>query len=49
MHLVLSGRREEPLRALADSIGDWAWVEPLNFYFSPHGVEVGTAAEMEFG
>jgi len=30
MHVVLSGRREEPLRAVADAIGERAWVQPLD-------------------
>jgi len=30
MHVVLSGRREEPLQAIADVIGDRAWVQPLD-------------------
>ena len=30
MHVVLSGRREEPLQAVAESIGEQAWVQPLD-------------------
>ncbi|MCP4128008.1 MAG: SDR family NAD(P)-dependent oxidoreductase, partial [Gammaproteobacteria bacterium] len=30
MNVVLSGRREEPLRAVADAIGERAWVKPLD-------------------
>ncbi len=30
MNVVLSGRREEPLRAVADAIGERAWVRPLD-------------------
>ena len=30
MHVVLSGRRAEPLQAVADAIGERAWVQPLD-------------------
>jgi len=49
MYVVLSGRREEPLQALADSIGERAWVEPLDVADKEAVQRVGASVLERYG